>query len=120
MIHIQSDYSDMFAELDRIESMPNTAMRAGLDAVLEVGFETARAKVHVDTGRLKGSGKKSSKTRKAAAEWEGQFSFPAVNDEGTTYGMYERERGGAHDFFSATYLLKSLFRAALVKGLRRK
>ncbi len=117
MINIQSDYSDMDAELDRIGNMPTPTMQVGLEAVLDVGFETARAIVHVDTGKLKGSGKKKSKTRKTLGDWVGEFSFPAKNDEGTSYGIYERERGGAHDFLSQTFLLRNMFKAVIVSKL---
>jgi hypothetical protein len=118
MIRINSDYSDMYAELDRIGSMPTPGMVANLDGVLKLGFESTRAVVHVDTGRLKASGKSKSKVSKG--DWQGQFSFPAVNNEEVTYGIYERKRGGAHDFFAGVFALKPLFKAAILKGLRRR
>lgn len=113
MIAIHSDYSDMFKEFDRVESMPTPAMAARLDAVLDVGFNTSRALVHVITGALKGSGKKSSKVNHA--DWKGEFSF----GEGLDYAIYEKERDGGHDFFAETYILKSMFTAALKGGLSR-
>jgi hypothetical protein len=108
----------MDSELDRLDSMPTMDMTANLNAALKVGFESTRAVVHVDTGRLKASGK--SKSRTTDHTWRGQFSFPAVNNEGTTYGIYERKRGGSHDFFANVHLLKPIFKAAILKGLRRK
>jgi hypothetical protein len=119
MIRITSDYSDIFKELDRVESMPDIPMVARLDAVLTVGFETSRAAVHVDTGKLKASGKKKSSTNKAVHEWKGQFSFPAKTSQGVSYGIYERERGGDHDFLIGVHALIPLFKAALLKGLKK-
>lgn len=117
MIVITSNYSDMDKELDRLESMPTPKMILGLETVLELGFTTSQAAVHVDTGRLKASGKKISKANKG--DWKGEFSFKARNNEGTTYGIYERDRGGSHDFFNQVALLKELFKAAIVAGLKR-
>jgi hypothetical protein len=118
VILIKSDYSDMFAELDRVASMPTPKMKAGLDFVLNTGFETSRGLVHVQTGRLKASGHKESTTK--ASVWTGQFSFDAENNDGDPYGEYELARGGPHNFFANTPILKELFRIALVKGLHRR
>ncbi len=118
VILIKSDYSDLDSEFDRLESMPTLKMTAALDGVLDLGFQTARANVHVDTGRLKKSGKQASKTAKTLNKWEGMFSFGAPS-EGVDYAIYEKERGGAHNFFNQVFLLKNLFRVALLKGLRR-
>jgi hypothetical protein len=117
MIVIQSDFSDVYAELDRVGSMPDLQMIANLDAVLHLGFANALAMVHVDTGRLKASGTKKSKANKH--DWKGEFSFPAKNSSGVSYGMYERERGGEHDFLSAVDILEPLFKAAIMKGLNK-
>lgn len=116
VILIHSDYPvDVFPELDRLRSMPTLSMTARLDMVLELGFDTARARVDVETGRLKASGKKNSKV--LGSQWVGEFTFDAENEDGVAYGMYERERGGKHDFFSQTYLLDGMFRIALIGGL---
>lgn len=121
-ITIISNYTDMFAELDRVFAMPTPGMRANLDAVLDIGFHGTQAVIHVDTGRLKASGKQSAKV--VASEWTGQFSFPAVNKKGTTYGIYELARKGLkdgtpHDFFAGVGILKPLFKAAILKGFHR-
>lgn len=118
MIIIKSDYTDMDRELDRLEGMPTVDMTAGLDGVLDLGFAQAEAIVHVQTGRLKASGNKKSSAK--GSQWIGEFSFPAVNRKGTPYGVYERARGGLHDFLRLTPLLKPLFKVALVAGLRKK
>lgn len=118
MIKIVSNYSDMDAELDRIGSMPTPSMVAGLDGVLETGFEATRALVHVDTGKLKASG--VEKNSVGGASWSGQFSFPAPNKKGTPYGIYELARGGTHDFLRNVNVISKMLGLALVDGLRKK
>lgn len=117
MIIIHSDYSDVYNELDRLESMPTPKMVANLETVLEFGFDSVHAGVHVDTGRLKASGKKTSKVNKN--DWNGSFSFgePAA---GVDYAIYEKARGGDHNFLSPTFILKHMFKEAIKRGLRRK
>lgn len=117
MIIIKSDYRDVYKELDRLDSMPDPKMVALLEGVLTTGLETARAKVHVQTGRLKASGTKKSRTNKN--DWKGEFSF-GNESAGVDYAIYEKERGGGHDFFNQVFLLKALFKQAIAKGLRRR
>lgn len=116
MFIIESDFSSMEKELDRIGAMPTVTMLAYLDTSLRTSFETTRAKVHVDTGKLKKSGK--TKSRSTANQWVGQFSFTAKNKKGVTYGIYEIARGGGHDFFRDLVLLKPRFISAIVRGLK--
>ena len=117
MIEIKSDYTDMFHELDRVESMPTIEMTASLNAALTLGGNMIEGAVHVDTGKLKKSKKQKSRTNKN--DWKGEFSFPAKNSKGVSYGIYEIEREGTHNFFSSVFLLKPIFLAALKKGLRK-
>lgn len=118
VVIIRSDYSDLDKEFDRISSMPTLKMSAALGAVLDAGFKTARANVHVDTGRLKASGKKSTESSKAASKWSGEFSF-GDEAQGVDYAIYEKERGGEHNFFNQVFLLRNLFRIAILKGLSK-
>lgn len=117
MIRITSDYSDVFSELDRLEAMPTPKMVAGLETVLEIGLQSTRAKVHIDTGALSQSGKSKSKT--TTNQWSGAFSFGAP-EKGVDYAIYEKARGGHHDFMNGVHVLRALFKAAILKGLRRK
>lgn len=118
MITIRSNYRDLEKEFDRLEAMPTPSMVANLEAVLDFGFDGALGVVHIDTGKLKKSGKKTSKANKN--DWKGQFTFPAKNKKGTKYGMYERKRGGFHDFLRQTPALKPLFKIAIKAVLRHR
>lgn len=117
MIIIRSNYNDIDREFDRLDSMPDTKMDLLLDGVLGVGFTTAKGNVHVETGRLKASGKMQSKSFKNT--WRGSFTFGAPS-AGVDYAIYEKARGGSHDFFNQVYILKAMFKAAILKGLRKK
>lgn len=118
MITIVSDYSDADHELDRLINMPTFAMAGYLDSALDISFQDSRAKVHIDTGKLKRSGKK--RIRDSRFGWSGQFSFLQRNKKGTPYGVYERARGGAHDFLGGASGYTKLFVAAMVEGLKKK
>lgn len=116
MIVIRSDYRALEKEFDRLESLPDAKMNASLDTVLTQGFETARSRVHVLTGALKASGKKTSSSNKSLSRWQGMFSFGAPN-QGVDYAIYEKERDGSHNFFSQVHLLNQRFIRAILRGL---
>ncbi len=116
MIIIHSDYSEVYRELDRLEAMPSPKMVTNLETALSFGLESTRAQVHVDTGALKASGKESSDVR--PGRWEGKFSFGDKAQQ-VDYAIYERARGGAHDFFNGVHLLTSVFVEAIKNGLRK-
>lgn len=116
MITITSDYSEVYAELDRLEAMPTSKTVVALDAALESSLEITRARVHVDTGALKASGDAEAKVLPGV--WEGSFSF-GDSVAGVDYAIYELARGGDHDFFSKVFLLKKLFVEAIKTGLRK-
>lgn len=118
MIIIRSDYRYIDREFDRLESLPDAKMNASLDAVLTEGFETARGRVHILTGALKASGKKTSSSNKALSRWQGMFSFGAPN-QGVDYAIYEKERDGSHNFFSQVHLLHRRFVSAILRGLKK-
>lgn len=122
MIHLSSDYSDIDKELDRVAGMPSPKAKIFLDAVLKEAFTESQASVHVITGSLKSSGKSKSDTNKATHDWEGEFQFggpsAGVNNP-VDYAIYEKRRGGEHDFMANTTLLNSKWVAALLKGLSK-
>lgn len=123
MIHIESNWDAIDAEIDRItKSMPTMEMKRNLDAVMELGFEATQAAVHVKTGSLKTSGKESTESSKARHRWEGEISYggPSMSvNNPVDYAIYEKERDGAHDFIAPMHLLHPFFVAAILKGLSK-
>jgi hypothetical protein len=123
MITISSNWDDIEDEIDRItKRMPTLEMKAALDTALDIAFASTQAVVHVQTGSLKTSGKKGSKSSKARKQWEGTIKYGGpsggVNNP-VDYAIYEKERDGAHDFFAPLHLMKPIFVAAISKGLRK-
>lgn len=119
-IFITSDYSDLDKEIDRIERMPSRKMIASLDAVLDVGFAEVVANTDVITGSLKSSAKKDSGANAAKQQWEGsiQMGGPSAGvNNPVDYAIYEKARGGEHDFFKGLPGLHPAYIAAILKGL---
>lgn len=116
IIRIESDYSELEREFLRLEALPFGA-KAELDTALMFGATQASALVHVDTGKLKASQKVSSRVTKNT--WIGKFSF-GDRAKGVDYAIYERARGGHHDFLSGVHLLKPVFVEAIKRALRKK
>jgi hypothetical protein len=119
-IIIRGDYRELERELSRIEGMPNAKMNTALDTAFELGYETVKADVHVQTSSLKNSGKKS--TKHGRSKWEGKFSFggpsTGVNNP-VDYAIYELDRGGDHDFMKTTPQMRATFVTAIKTVLDR-
>lgn len=118
-IYIHSDWSDVHAELDRLEGMPDEAITARLDAVLTAALVEAKVGTHVITGSLKNSGRENSET--TGHRWEGTIEFggpsPGFPHDPVKYAGYEKARGGSHDFMEPIYHYHEAFREALREGL---
>lgn len=128
MIRIKSDWSEVDAELDRLERAPGPKERQVLKAVLEVGFGLTQAAVHTETGALKASGKTNTDYDRMDDRWQGEITYG--DDPGPVdYAIYEKRRGvhwagassakGDHDFFRPLEALDPLWVAA-VKGALEK
>lgn len=119
-IWINADYSEIDNELDRIIDMPNDKTTGLLDAVLDFGFKQTQAATHVLTGSLKSSLKKDSK--ETDSTWRGTISAGGASlgiNNPVNYAIYEKARGGDHDFFGNLHLLHQMYIAALLKGLSK-
>lgn len=130
-IRIRSNWRGIDRELARLARMPDPAMIARLDRVLDSGFKATQAAVHVRTGSLKSSGEKSSKFQQATKEWRGKISYGGVSlgpNNPVDYAIYEKQRGtggaggesdaqGSHDFMSPLNPYQLAFLAAIKKGL---
>lgn len=127
-ITIKSDWRSIEKELKRLEKAPLRA-RAFLDAALDTGFAATQSAVHVITGSLKSSGKKTSDMH--GDTWRGQISYGGVSigvNNPVTYAIYEKARGaggaggesnakGDHDFMAPLASLDSLYVKAILKVL---
>jgi len=125
MIRIESDWSEIDKELDRIIGMPDAKTQALLGAVLSEGFGITQAQVHVQTGSLKGSGKEETSTDKLDHTWEGTIEYggPSTGPNNPVdYAIYEQRREpdehyGNHDFMAGLGVLHEQWIAAVKKGL---
>ncbi len=128
MIRIESDWTAIDAELDRLSELPTEKGKKILQGVLDLAFMTTQEAVHVETGSLKSSGKKEDHTEHALHNWEGTITYggesPGVNNP-VDYAIYEKARGvhwmgpssakGDHDFMRPLDLFDPFWIAA-VKG----
>lgn len=121
MIHVDSDWSAVEAEIDRLTVMPNPKMTAALRGVLDLGLGLTVAAVHVDTGSLKSSLRTEEDISYASGRWTGTIHgggpSKGVNNP-VDYAIYEKRRGGAHDFFDELPTLHPLYVAAIMEGLK--
>lgn len=119
MINLRGDYDEIDKEIDRIAGLPDFKTTSALDGVLEVAFQQTQALVHVQTGSLKASGKKRSKT--SGDKWEGELEYGGLStgvNNPVDYAMYEQRRDGGHDFMSNVHLLDAMWTDAILTGLK--
>lgn len=117
-IKIRSNWSEIERELDRLERAPVRA-KAYLDSVLATGFKATQGAVHVITGSLKSSGKKSSILWDDT--WYGEISYGGISlgvNNPVTYAIYEKARDEDHDFLWPLRNLDSSYIAAIMMALR--
>lgn len=131
MIHIESNWTEIDKEIDRVIGMPGPQAKAFLDAVLELGFGVTQAAVHVETGSLKSSGDHKSNVEPFDKKWEGTIEYggPSLGPNNPVdYAIYEKARGthwagpssvkGDHDFFAGLPALHPAWVAAVKAGLK--
>lgn len=115
MIRLNGDWSEVYDELDRLEGMPDHAMRAVLDSVLLGAFFATQEDVHVITGSLRGSG--NVKSEVDGDEWSGEVSYggpsPGFPFDPVRYAAYEQRRGGDHDFMHPFLVFHDRFAEAM-------
>lgn len=102
----------MLHEVESWLEHPKKAMDR-LDEVLDRAYKDSQSAVHVDTGNLKASGRKTY--QRNPAEWEGEI----VYGEGLSrpYAYYEMRRGGTHDFLQDTAEWEDWIETAALEGL---
>lgn len=118
-IYLESDWSEIDAELDRLGRMPDPDMVARLDAGLAELFGFSQTVVHVETASLKGSGKKSSKVDRVRKRWEGEITYggpsTGVNNP-VDYAWYEQRRDDPHDFMKPVQVLSDTVLGGAIQG----
>lgn len=101
MIHIESNWESVDKELERLVHLPGPKGITTLDGVLAMAYAETQAAVHIDTGSLKESVKVES-TEKGQV-WEGDLDYGGVStgvNSPVDYAIYEKARGGSHDFMA--------------------
>lgn len=131
-IRIISDYSELDAELDRVEDQPDFRTRSILDATLGLLAAEVEAATHVETGSLSGSVKSTSTTNDAIDRWEGEIEVGGAStgpNNPVDYAIYEKARGvggaggpsdakGDHNFMAPAELTgDEKFGTAVLTGL---
>jgi hypothetical protein len=109
VIRVESDWSEVDRELDRVEMLPGPGGTAKLDGVLKMHETLVKLSVHVDTGSLKASVKSKSET--FIDKWIGEVEAGGVStgvNNPVDYAIYEKRRGGGHDFFGNLHMMQSV------------
>lgn len=115
------DDREMQAELDRLVRMPTPRMRGLLDGELRAVYEKTNVFTHVETGSLKRSERIEHPASVALHNWEGALHFGGPSEpKEVDYAIYERARGGAHDFLMPAILSEPEWVVAIRLGLGRE
>lgn len=119
MIRINSNWKDLEREIARLERSPALAA-VYLDAALNTSFKATQGAVHIITGSLKSSGKKSSSFD--GDTWRGEIVYGGISlgvNNPVTYAIYEKARDGDHDFFTPLKALQSNYMRAILRALEK-
>jgi hypothetical protein len=99
-MYIHGDYSAMDRELDRLADLPGPMGVMKLDITLGLATADVKANTHIDTSSLMQSVRGDSEVEKDV--WEGTITAggPSTGPKNpVNYAIYEKARGGEHDFF---------------------
>lgn len=119
MVRLYSDWSEIDAELNRVETIAIIDAHLNLTSVLKRGEALVTAAIDVESGSLKGSVNSSTSLR-GGGNWHGEIIVGGgVGSVGPIdYAWYEYRRGGAHSFFYPLPLLHEAYVEAILDGLR--
>jgi hypothetical protein len=98
-IYIEGDYSEVDREFKMLHNAPSPKGVKALETVLFLAYEAQKQNTHVLTGSLKSSTKRESEKR--FREWEGTITAGGASkgiNNPVDYAIYEKARGGPHDF----------------------
>lgn len=116
-------WDDAIAEIKRLTGEADFRIVAGFEGVFAQVAESVDAKVHVLTGSLRASGKRSTEYNAAQSRWTGELSYggtlvksavPGPPIDPVVYAVYERNRGGSHDFFGEVHLWEPEYEAVIL------
>lgn len=138
-IKFESNWSEIEAFLDRMIAAPSSEAILQLELTLASVFADVTAKVHVDTGALRGSGK--TRTNVGSHQWTGEVGWGGVSpgflpksgpvdlkrehhpmedlEERTevVYAWYEARRGGDHDYLRDNDKYGKMFEEVFLRAL---
>lgn len=116
---------DMIDAMDRV-SHPSFTATIGLERVLGEAYAHTQTQTHILTGRLKASGRTESDFD--GRVWTGEIKYGGADyvvpgiwpDGGTTayYGIYEKARGGQHDFMTGLEIYADKFGDAMTEWFK--
>lgn len=119
MTEIHVDTSDVDRELDRLERLDRRTILA-LDAVLTGQYAATQVAVHIETGSLKTSGRHDSNADRHT--WRGEIVYggpaPGAVNNPVDYAIYEKARGGHHDFIAPAVAQDEAYGAVVLDHLR--
>lgn len=117
--HLEVDDHEAQMELDRLIAMPTGKMSALLNGELAVTYAKTNAFTHRETGSLAAS-EKIVKGAPEPHQWEGALHFGGPSaPKDVDYAIYERARGGMHDFLQPAIDSVPDWVAAIKTGLGR-
>ena len=115
-----SSHGSLKEMIEHFQSLQKPPLKTifALEQSLKRGFMATQAATHVITSSLKWSGTTTSNFDND--EWEGTVSYggpsTGVNNP-VEYAIYERQRGGAHDFMAPLAVTEVEMDAIIKKGL---
>lgn len=110
------DFTPWNRKIRKLERMPDRSTKEKLDSVLASAFAAAVAATHIETGSLKASAKKRSSVNRMRRRWTGTIQFGGVSkgiNNPVDYAIYEKARGGEHNFIAPALAHKAAFRAVV-------
>lgn len=116
---LEEGLGDMIDAVQHIENPPSFRTIGALENVLRSAFVETQAFTHIITGSLKASGRTSSSFE--GRTWEGHITYggpSAGPNNPVDYAIYERARGGEHDFFRNLPAYDELFIEAVQSHFR--
>lgn len=118
-MRVTGNYTAIDAHFNRLSNAPSRKGVRALEAALNTGVGFVKLATHVDTGSLKDSVTGESE-RTAMNKWEGTITAGGPSsgpNNPVDYAIYEKRRGGAHDFFEPLKAMDPIFVQAMKKGM---
>jgi hypothetical protein len=111
----------MIDAMDRVAN-PSFMATQHLEEVLDMAYAHTQMQTDIITGRLKASGRTSSDFN--GKKWTGKLEYggadyiPPGYSTPAYYGIYEKARGGQHDFMAGLEVYADKFGDAMTKWFK--